>query len=65
MRDTPETDKWTGLRYSACNLAETSRDLERRLAECREALAKVAHACLFIEQAEKIAEKALTNTAPK
>jgi hypothetical protein len=26
---TPETDKWTGLRYSSCDLIATSRRLER------------------------------------
>ena len=29
MNDTPETNRHTGLMYSACNLIETSRRMER------------------------------------
>ena len=43
----------------------TCKSLERRLTVAREALAKIVNSCLNIEQAENIAEKALTLTAPR
>jgi len=45
--------------------SDHARDLERRLTVASEALAKVLNSCLTMEQAENIAEKALTLTAPK
>ena len=44
--------------------ANHARDLERRLIIAREALAKINHSCLTMEQAENIADKTLTKTAP-
>lgn len=67
--ETPETDESTRttdwLSGEPVVEAKRAQDLERRLTVAREALWKIRHACLYMNQAENIAEKALTQTAPK
>ena len=46
-------------RYHKC------RDLERRLAACREALEGIYNDCMSLEDADEIAKNALELTAPK
>jgi hypothetical protein len=69
MKPTPETDALDNLTFSTTTLFSKCRELERRLAECREALAKVVKtwddATWLNESDFESFRETLTNTAPK
>jgi hypothetical protein len=66
---TPETDAAAEFRYGRIDekwvSVIKSRDLERRLAACREALVKIANCQLSIQRQEELIIQTLTETAPK
>jgi hypothetical protein len=70
--DTPETDAKIILILSELQsetqeviMAEYARDLEQRLAACRDALTKILKATLKIQQADDICAEALNLTSQK
>jgi hypothetical protein len=67
--DTPETEahpsRWQHGISAEFIHADFARDLEQRLAACRDALAMINNTSPTIRQAQRICDKVLTLTAPK
>ena len=62
---TPETDAMASMRRAASEWVALARDLERRLTIARETLIMIADESSNLAHAERMADRALKQTAPK